>query len=107
MKVVNLTRGDINVIHPDDPSKKITFPQSSRGYATVKIEDVEIGDVHGFPVTEVEYGGVRNLPPEREDTLYIVNRQVRNALPDREDLICPGRSIRYKGEVVGCLGFSR
>ena len=107
MNVINLTRGDITVVHPDNPSKSIKYPRSAIGYASVKIEDIDIGEVDGFPVTEQEYGRIINLPEERDDTLYIVNRQVRNALPHREDLICPGRVIRDGNRVVGCFGFSR
>lgn len=108
MRVVNLTRSDVTVVHPDKPSVTSTYPRSETGYASVQIENVTIGDVNGFPVTEQKFGGIINLPSQDDGkTVYIVNRQVRAALPDRDDLICPGRAIRKGNTVVGCFGFSR
>lgn len=59
-----------------------------------------------FPITEIAYNDVKNLPDEQVNTYLIVSAMVRTALPERYDLLSPGEAIRNdKGQTIACKGF--
>lgn len=58
-------------------------------------------------VRTVSFGAVENLPPPQPHVLYIVSILVKQASPNRADLVTPGILIRdEKGAVVGCDGLT-
>jgi len=46
------------------------------------------------------------LPQSEENTFYIVSVLIRQAFPERKDLVSPGKLVRNNsGEVIGCENF--
>jgi hypothetical protein len=67
---------------------------------------IYILDEDRIPVVNKSYGEVKDLPEEREGIYYIVSMMVRNALPDRMDLLSPGDMVRdAEGKILGCKNF--
>lgn len=59
-------------------------------------------DGHLIPVADIYPQRVVDLPPPREDTIYIVSRAVAAACPDRDDLMVPdGRARDRDGSQTG------
>jgi hypothetical protein len=47
-----------------------------------------------------------NLPEPKKNTLYVVSRMVKNLVPWRYDVVCPGEPItNTKKERIGADGF--
>jgi hypothetical protein len=68
----------------------------------------KVDEIDGIPVMVCESGGVQNCPPKRDGVQYIVSQYVRQALPERKDLISPAKLLRdNNGKVVGCGAFER
>jgi hypothetical protein len=62
----------------------------------------------GTPTTQTRFGGVSGLPDETDDTMYIVSQMVRDALPERRDLLVPAQVVRdEKGTIIGCQSLGR
>ena len=58
-------------------------------------------------VNQTTFGQVVDLPEPTADTFYIVSRIVKNAVPDRTDVLVPGNLVRdAAGVIIGCNGFS-
>lgn len=58
------------------------------------------------PLTFTKFGST-NLPEERDDVYYIVSGLVRNAFPERQDLLIPNEIVRdEEGHILGCRSFS-
>ena len=61
------------------------------------------GDVNGTPITKTVFGDPIGLPEFSEGTYYIVSQLVKNAFPNREDLLVPAEMVRdQEGNIVGC-----
>lgn len=57
----------------------------------------------GIPLTRTVYGKAEGLSDYKEGTFYIVSQLVKNALPQRKDLLVPTNVVRNKaGNIVGC-----
>ncbi len=107
MAIKNLTPHKITVIK-DDGTEIGLFPEGI--VARIKTKSVLAGKVHGFNLYKTEYGEVIDLPEPAEDEngtiYYIVSALVKNALPNRKDLISPSQQVRDdQGRVIGCKGF--
>lgn len=58
-----------------------------------------------IPVMVGSYGPVVGLPDPVPGTVYIVSAMVRQAVPDRVDVLSPGELIRNEaGQPIGCRG---
>ena len=104
VKIINLTPHSITV--QNGGGSKV-YPASEIA-ARVAFTQKVVGQVDGFSVSKTEYGEVTGLPPQAPDTFYIVSMLVKNAAPDRQDLLCPdsGRAIRdASGNIVAVPGF--
>ncbi|MBX6370650.1 MAG: hypothetical protein IRZ02_00130 [Acidothermus sp.] len=64
---------------------------------------------HPIPLVDLTIGqGVADLPPPKEDVLYVVSRLTAQAVPDRDDLLFPFDEVRDEaGRVVGCRALAR
>lgn len=61
----------------------------------------------GINFIYTEFSDPINLPEESMDKIYIVSAILKNALPDRNDLVVPADLIRdEKGNVIGCRALS-
>lgn len=108
MKIVNLTPHTIHIIGDDDTVIR-EYPSS--GCARVETTREHIGMLDGVPLVSSIYGDVVGLPSVGDDVaMYIVSAMVRQALPDRTDLVCPDTSPQgavrnEKGQIIGTRGF--
>lgn len=101
-RVVNLTPHAITVVSHWDSEVLVRY-EPEETPARVSSETVFMGDLNGIPVTQTVFGEVTGLPPEAENTWYIVSRMVANATEGRYDLLVPGLQVRNAdGQVVGC-----
>ena len=108
MNIVNLTPHEVNVVLAHSVVKYAKSSEPARVEVTTK----QKGLVHGFmPFFVSTLGEVTGLPAPAKDmkrkiTLYIVSRMVKDASPDRCDLIIPSGLVRDEnGVIIGCKGF--
>ena len=74
----------------------------------VSCESRKVDTIEGVDIYENIYGEVTGLPEYEEGVYYVVSAMVRQALPNRKDLLSPGQLIRNEqGQPVGCLGLVR
>lgn len=74
----------------------------------VSCESRKVDTVEGIDIYENIYGEVTGLPEFKEGVYYVVSAMVRQALPNRKDLLSPGQLIRNEaGQPIGCLGLVR
>ena len=60
------------------------------------------------PLSRTSFGGAEQLPPKKEDTIYIVSSMVCQACPDRPDFYIPNETVRDdEGRIIGCRSLSR
>lgn len=94
-EVVNLTPHAINVVGYEE------IPASGL-VARVSMKTEPDAVIAGFPTSYTEYGEVENLP-EIEGVSFVVSKMVRDACPDRADLLYPAELVRDdKGNIIGC-----
>jgi len=113
MKIINLTPHRVSVIF-ETPSlenealgdENVTNFDSD-GVARVATSSELVCRINGIPVVTTAFGEVTGLPAKTNGTYYIVSRIVKQAVPDRDDCLCPGELVRdEKGQPIGCKGFS-
>jgi hypothetical protein len=110
VKLVNLTPHPITLVTGDF---RLTIPPSGqvarREEKTVFCGNLDVAAEgffnNNFPVRLVrtEYGEVTGLPEPQPGTMYIVSAMVRQAVPDRRDVVSPGALVRdAEDKVIGC-----
>lgn len=114
MKFVNLTPHDVTLFADPNNPPIATIPRSGE-VARVTEETKEWGIItvndSKVPVVRKTYTDVEGLPIKpQENTLFIVSIVVKNALPDRHDLITPDTGpdsvVRYEdGRIRGVRRF--
>lgn len=111
MKLVNLTPHTITLvgdngtttIEPSGPPARVTFAPDQQT-STVEVNGLDV------PIVRTATTGVvTGLPAALPDTLYIVSRQVVDAVPDRDDLVCTHDAVRDQQTraIVGCRKLAR
>lgn len=103
--IVNATPHAVNLVNDDGDILRTFKPEVSvRVASTCKVVD----EIAGIPIDCTTFGEVEGLPEYQSGVYYIVSRLVKQALPDREDLLCPGQQVRdFAGRVIGCKSLSR
>jgi hypothetical protein len=100
--IINLTPHAIT-----DVVTNKTFPPSGT-VARVATTQTQVGDLDGIPLFSTTYGDIQDLPPQQDDTYYLVSLLVKQALPYRKDLLSPSTLVRDdKGNPIGCKGFNK
>ena len=103
-KIINKTPHAVYIL--DDEGKVVRMFPKSQGMIRVE-ETVEIvSELEGIPLTRTTFSPAEDVPEYQHGTYYIVSRKVKQALPNRSDLIVP--SLQVKGDdnfVVGCKAF--
>lgn len=103
--IKNLTPHDVRIL---DDNNEVVVAMVSEGIARVSSESKVVDTLNGVPITETVFGEVTGLPPEAEDTYYVVSRMVASAASERRDLLVPGLQVRdEQGRVVGCKSLDR
>ena len=113
MTILNLTPHVINVlvgsemvnIQPrtkKEGDKEVIFP------ARLSVKTVAAEPIGNIPTSVTVFGEPQDLPNEKEGTFLIVSQLIKNALPNRKDLLVPAEVIRdEKGNIVGCQSLGR
>lgn len=98
MILINLTAHQIIV------NGKTILPTGYVARAVTKSN--QVGEVNGIPLVVTKVQDINNLPAPEENVFYIVTSMVREACPDRQDLISPTRLIRdQNNNIIGCSAF--
>jgi len=103
MKIINKTPHPVNVITVNGT---ITF-QKSDDPIRLSSDETQTGTVNAIPVFSVEYGS-GNMPEPKNGVAYIVSALVKNAYPERPDLLIPHGLVRdAEGNITGCKGLAK
>lgn len=103
--IVNATPHAVNLVDDDGNVLRTFLPKIS---VRVASRCEVVGTIDGIPIDSTTFGEVEGLPEYQDDVYYIVSRLVKQALPDRVDLLCPGQQQRDSaGRVIGCKSLSR
>lgn len=104
-RIINATPHAVNLVNDDGNVLRTFLPKIS---VRVASRCEVVGTLDGIPIDSATFGEVEGLPEYQDDVYYIVSRLVKQALPDREDLLCPGQQVRdSEGRVIGCKSLSR
>jgi hypothetical protein len=113
VRLINLLRGPLNIY---DDARMLVVSVPPAGHTARA--DIRPGGVTPLYVTstdlalpcltnlhQVEYAGIVGVPDPEPGVLFVVPSIVRRGLPDRSDVVSPGRALRDStGNVIGCVG---
>ena len=95
-EVVNLTPHAIQVVGYEEIPASGVAPR-------VAMKTKAAGFITGLPISTTEYGEVQGLPEKMEGVYLIVSKMLKDACPDRDDLLYPAELVRDdKGNIIGC-----
>lgn len=107
MKVINKTPHQVHILGLNNQIIR-TYPKgnSQIRLAMKVVQDVPLPD--GTPTSRTEFGKAEGLPEFQDNVFYIVSQLVKNALPERTDLLVPTEIVRSnEGVIVGCRSLGR
>jgi hypothetical protein len=107
MSVINMTPHPITICNTDGEVVRV-YP---KGEFTIRLAVKTVGGdplPDGTPTSKTEFGQPEGLPEFQEGVFYIVSQIVKNALPERTDLLVPAEVVRDEaGAIVGCKSLGR
>ena len=104
-RVVNCTPHPVTIVENGVVVR--TIPTSGE-VARLSVSTEPAGEVMGISVTRTVFGEPVGLPEPKLGTCYIVSQRVKNALPERDDLVVPAEVVRdAAGNSVGCRSLGR
>lgn len=107
MKIINKTPHDVNVVDEKNNVLRTYLRSDSQIRISSQIKRVGFAD-DGTPLTVTEYGEAYGLPEYVDGVYYIVSALVKNALPERSDLLIPAEQVRDgAGMVIGCKSLGK
>ena len=85
----------------------MTFPSDPNHQIRISETLVPRGFLGSIPLFSRTFGELYNLPLDtKPNQYYLVSLLVKQARPQRSDLLSPGELIRdEKGVIIGCKGF--
>ena len=101
MKIVNKTPHAVLILNDDDTVRRV-FPKSN---GMIRLEEIttDVGSIDGIPISSTTWGEAQDTPDEDLGVYYIVSQLVKNALPERGDLLVPKGVVRdQEGNIIGC-----
>ena len=105
--IINKTPHAVNIISPDGTTARVY----ERDVIPIRLKQSVVEDAplpDGTPTTRTVYGEPEGLPEYREGVFYIVSQLVKNALPNRSDLLVPAEVVRdSEGNIIGCFSLGR
>lgn len=107
MKIINLTPHPIVLVNPNTREIIQTWPKGEN-VPRLKTETRNVGTINGnIPTTKTVFGECEGLPDLVPNTMLIVSMLVRNAFPNRYDLMSPNGLVRDEdGHIIGCSSFA-
>jgi hypothetical protein len=106
IEIKNCTPHEIVV--RNENGKDIVFPASGI-IPRIATTQVVVGELLGIPIVKNKMGSVENLPNYKEGTYLIVSGMVKEAMPERTDLISPDTGvtcIREDGKIKAVTRFN-
>ena len=105
MKLINLTPHELNIVKEDGTVLTVPKPESGLAIPRLHVSRQGVYAQEGIKFYLSNYGQVENLPAKVEGVTLIVSAMIRQALPERTDLVSPGNLLRNAaGSVIGCEG---
>lgn len=84
-----------------------TFPKGET-IPRLSVKTVGAGPIGTIPTSVTQLGDLENLPEKVEGVYLIVSQLVKNAAPERTDLLVPAEVYRDEsGNIVGCKSLGR
>lgn len=107
MSVINKTPHAVNIVDANGSITKTYDKGDSQIRLAVKtVADEPLTD--GTPTSKTQFGDPEGLPDFQEGVFYIVSQLVKNALPNRTDLLVPAEVVRDNaGNIIGCKSLGR
>jgi len=107
MSVINKTPHAVHIVDENGQLVRTYEKGDSQIRLAVKtVQDTSLVD--GTPTSRTEFGEPEGLPEFVEGVFYIVSQLVKNALPNRTDLLVPAEVVRdEKGNILGCKSLGR
>lgn len=109
--LINKTPHPVVLLHRDN-TPFVTLPACPKedlirlSSTTKEVEDHDLPLGFAVPVTKTVFSEPVGLPEYAPDKYYVVSQIVKNALPDRRDLLVPAEVVRDdSGNIVGCYSF--
>lgn len=103
VKIVNLTGHRIDIL---DETGKLRVFSPSGVVARAELKHMPLMTVNGIRINAPTWSEIIGLPAPQKNTIYVVSRMVKNLIPGRYDVVCPGeRVFNDKKEVIGANGF--
>ena len=103
VKIVNLTGHRIDIL---DETGQLRVFQPSGIVARAELKHMPLMTVNGICVNAPTWNEIIGLPAPQKNTIYVVSRMVKNLIPGRYDVVCPGeRVVDERKRVVGANGF--
>jgi hypothetical protein len=110
MKIVNCTPHPINIIDESNRMKTVFYPSGRKVRLDQKLEQIGTIDADGvdIPETKTRFADAEDLPPRKENTIYIVSLVVCNAYKERDDFYIVNEVIRDDAKrILGCKSISQ
>lgn len=108
MIIINKTPHPVHIVNESGGIVKTYYEDggSKIRLAVKTVRDIPLED--GTPTSRSEFGEPEGLPEFKEGVFYIVSQLVKNALPDRTDLLVPAEVVRDgNGNIIGCKSLGR
>jgi len=81
---------------------------TSQGCARVGSKEQLVDTIDSIEIYTIKFSQAENLPVAQDGIYYIVSAIVKNAHPDRKDLLVPCHSVRnQENKIIGCLALAR
>jgi hypothetical protein len=104
--IFNLTPHDITILNNSGQITQIIPPSGDVARLSVKtVADMPLGKIR---TTKTVFGDVVGLPDFKENVFFVVSQLVKNAMPQRTDLLVPAEVLRdTDGNIIGCKSLGR
>lgn len=106
-QIVNLTPHEVTLrVSLAEAGERVRVYTPSGQVARVSVEYSTHSHIGPIPLVSGSYGEVTGLPMPRPGVFFIVSALVRQAMPQRMDLLSPANLLRDdQGRIVGCAAF--
>lgn len=104
--IINKVPHSINVL--SETNELIAHFPKSNGMIRLSQTTKIVGEINGIPISQTILGEPEQLPEYTKNVYYIVSHIVKQALPDRTDLLVPSQIVRDEnGVIIGCMSLDK
>ena len=96
MKLINLTGTDLLIqMHDERNARELARSDEHHAFARFHYTPMRLINVDGWGLCNLSWAHPSvNLPPAHPSTMYIVSRPLEALVPEREDVVSPGRILK-------------